>query len=169
MNITVDPLRRRISAGAAVAVGGAVVVLIRQRQRRAAGSGGPAEPRSRWRAVTINRSLDEVMPDNRIPGPLAELGDLVEVEVREAPGGKGSELRARLRSPEPTGAASASARLAGNDPRQQVRAALREAKQLIEVGEVLRVNPTPHGQRSATPMGAIVDLATKRAAGEGVL
>jgi uncharacterized membrane protein len=154
----------------AVAAGGAAVVLIRQRQRRVtAGAQGAAEPQSRWRAVTINRSPEEVMPDNRVPGPLAELGDLVEVEVRPAPGGKGSELRARLRSPEPSGAASAAARLSGDDPRQRVRAALREAKQLIEVGEVLRVDPTPHGRRTATPTGALVEAATKRAAGEGVL
>jgi len=119
--------------------------------------------------VTINRNPEEVMPESRVPGPLAKLGDLVEVEVRAAPGGKGSELRARLRSSEPVGAASAAARLSGNDPRQQVRAALREAKQLIEVGEVLRVDPTPHGRRPPTPSGAIVELATKRAAGEGVL
>ena len=109
------------------------------------------------------------MPDNQVPAPLADLGDLVEVEVRTAPGGRGSELRARLRSSEPTGAASAAARLSGKDPRQRVRAALREAKQLIEVGEILRVDPTPHGRRTSTPTGAIVDLATKRAGGEGVL
>ena len=109
------------------------------------------------------------MPENRVPGPLAELGDLVEVEVRPAPGDKGSELRARLRSPEPTGAASAAARLSGDDPRQQVRVALREAKQLIEVGEVLRVDPAPHGRRSSTPVGAVVERATERAAGEGLL
>ncbi len=109
------------------------------------------------------------MPESRVPGPLAELGDLVEVEVRAAPGGKGSELRARLRSPEPSGAASAAVRLSGEDPRQRVRSALREAKQLIEVGEVLRVDPTPHGRRTATPTGALVEAATKRAGGEGVL
>jgi uncharacterized membrane protein len=157
----------RVVSTAVVAVGGAAVMLVRQLQRRvAAGAGSAAEPRSRWRAVTINRSPDEVMPDSRVPGPLAALGDLVEVEVRAAPGGKGSELRARLRRPEPTGAASAAARLSGDDPRQQVRAALREAKQLIEV---LRVDPTPHGRRTPTPTGAVVELATKRAAREGVL
>jgi hypothetical protein len=159
----------RTTATAVVAVGGGAALLIRQLQRRAAaGAGAAAEPRSRWRAVTINRSPEEVMPDGP-PGPLAELGDLVEVEVRAAPGGKGSELRARLRSPEPTGAASVAARLSGDDPRQRVRAALREAKQLIEVGEVLRVDPTPHGRRTATPTGAFVDLATDRAPGEGLL
>jgi hypothetical protein len=109
------------------------------------------------------------MPESRVPAPLAELGDLVEVEVRPAPGGKGTELRARLRSPEPTGVASTAARLSGDDPRQRVRIALREAKQLIEVGEVLRVDPTPHGRRTSTPTGAIVEAATKRAGGEGVL
>jgi hypothetical protein len=154
----------------ALAAGGAVVVAIRQLQRgTAAGAGSAAEPRSRWRAVTINRSPEEVMPGNRVPAPLAELGDLVEVEVRPAPGGRGSELRARLRSSEPAGGASAAARLSGKDPRQRVRAALREAQQLIEVGEVLRVDPTPHGRRSPTPTGAIVEAATKRTGGEGLL
>ena len=69
----------------------------------------------------------------------------------------------------PAPVASAAARLSGDDPRQRIRAALREAKQLIEVGEVLRVDPTPHGRRKATPTGAVVEAATKRAAGEGVL
>lgn len=156
--------------GVVLALGGGAVVLVRRLQQQASGGGGAgAEPRSRWRSVTVNRSPEEVMPDNRAPAPLAELGELVDVEVRRAPGDKGSELRARLRAPEPSGPASAAARLSGNDPRQRVRAALREAKQLIEVGEVLRVDPAPHGRRSPTPTGAIVEAATKRAAGEGLL
>ena len=109
------------------------------------------------------------MPDNRVPTPLIELGDIVEVQVRPAPGGRGSELRARLRSSEPSGAASAAARLSGDDPRQRVRAALRQAKQLLEVGEVLRVDPTPHGHRPPTPTGKLVEFATRRAGEEGVL
>ena len=152
---------------AVVAVGGGAVLLVRRLRRRSAD--GPGEPRSRWRAVTIAREPDAVMPQGRVPAPLEELGDRVEVEVRVAPGGKGTELRARLRSPEPRGAASAAARISGADPRERVRSALREAKQLIEVGEVLRVDPTPHGPRRATPTGAVVETAAKRAAGEGVL
>lgn len=156
-------------ATAALVVGGGVVVVVRRLQQRSASAPEQASgSRARWRAVTINRSPEEVMTD-RVPGPLAELGDLVEVEVRAAPGGRGSELRARLREPEPTGVASAAARLTGDDPRQRVRAALREAKQLIEVGEVLRVDPTPHGRRTPTPGGAFVELATDRAPGEGLL
>jgi hypothetical protein len=159
-----------IIGAAVVAVGAGAAVVVPQIQRRIAGGAGEvAEPRSRWRAVTINRSPEEVMPDNRVPTPLIELGDIVEVQVRPAPGGRGSELRARLRSSEPSGAASAAARLSGDDPRQRVRAALRQAKQLLEVGEVLRVDPTPHGHRPPTPTGKLVEFATRRAGEEGVL
>lgn len=146
--------------------------LIRTVQRRLGGdatTAGDAEPRSRWRSVTINKSPEEVMPDGLLPDPLAALGDRIEVQVRKAPGDKGTELAARLRQPEPSGPGSAVKRLTGDDPRQQVRAALRTTKQLIEVGEVLRVDPAPHGSRSAAPTGKLVDLATHRAGGEGVL
>jgi hypothetical protein len=150
----------------AAASAGAVLARRLQGRSQAYGSLG-AEPRSRWWAVTINRSPDEVLPDGQIPEPLARLGDLVEVEVVAAPGSKGTELRARLRSPR--AGESALGRLTGQDPRQQVRSALREAKQLIETGEVLRVDPVPHGKRPPTPAGWLVELATKRARGEGVL
>lgn len=164
-------MTRRLIGTAVLAVGAGAAALVRRIQRQVAGPAGTSdgEPRSRWRAVTIYRSPQDVMPDDRVPAPLAALGDLVEVQVRPAPGDKGSELRARLRGPEPRGAASAAARLSGDDPRQQVRAALRDAKQLIEVGELLRVDPMPHGRRTLTPTGAVVDAATRRAGGEGVL
>jgi hypothetical protein len=135
--------------------------------------GGPTsldgEARSRWRSVTINRSPQEVMPGGTLPGPLAALGDAVEVEVRPAPGGKGTELAARLRAAGPTGPRPVPDPGAGDDPREQVRSALRQAKQLIEVGEVLRVDPQPHGHRPATPTGKLVESATRHAGGEGVL
>jgi hypothetical protein len=161
-------MMRGVAAGV-MAVGGAGVLLARrlQGQRQAYGGSAEAEPRSRWRAVTINASPEEVMPDGQVPGPLARLGDLVEVEVSVAPGDKGTELRARLRSAKAE--ESLVGRLSGQDPRQQVRSALREAKQLIEAGEVLRVDPVPHGRRPPTPAGWLVELATKRAPGEGVL
>ena len=56
-----------------------------------------------------------------------------------------------------------------DDDLRALRSALREAKQLIEVGEVLRVDPAPHGTRKATPQGAVLEGATVRAGGEGVL
>ncbi|MEN4478785.1 hypothetical protein [Mycolicibacterium cosmeticum] len=146
--------------------------LARQLQRKLGGEApqaGDAEPRSRWRSVTIYRTPEEVMPGGRVPEPLARLGDRIEVQVRTAAGGKGAELAARLRGPEPRGLGSVASRVSGDDPRQQLRAALRQAKQLIEVGEILRVDPAPHGNRSATPTGKLVELATRRSGGEGVL
>jgi hypothetical protein len=160
---------KRVVTAAVVAAGGVGVLLARRRQGRsqAYGSATDGEPRSRWRAVTINAGPEEVMPDGQVPEPLARLGDLVEVEVSAAPGDKGTELRARLRSRKPEELLAG--RRSGQDPRQQLRSALREAKQLIEAGEVLRVDPVPHGRRTATPTGRLVELVTKRAPGEGVL
>ena len=44
-----------------------------------------------------------------------------------------------------------------------------EAKELLEVGEVLRVDPQPAGHRPVTPAGKALDAITRRAGGEGVL
>lgn len=150
---------------AGAAAGGVVARRAVQSTPESAGE----ESTGRWHSVTLNRSQDEVMPNGQMPGPLAGLGDLVEVQVRPAPGGKGTELAARLRVAEPTGPRAARARVSGHDPRQQVRLALRQSKQLVEVGEVLRMDPTPHGRRPPTPTGKLIDVVTRRAGGEGVL
>jgi hypothetical protein len=101
----------------------------------------------------------------QLPAPLAELGDRIEVRVRPAPGGKGTELGARLRG-QPSG--STLGRLSGSDPQADVRSALRRAKQLIEVGEVLAVDPAPHGKRTATPGGVLLEAWTRVAPRAGV-
>jgi hypothetical protein len=123
-------------------------------------------PKSGWNSVTVNRGPEDVLADGRLPAPLADLGDDVEIRIRPAPGGKGAELAARLTSPPPRGP-SVLSRITGNAPQQDLRSALRQAKQLIEVGEVLRVDPAPHGDRGVGPGGKLVDLATRRAGGEG--
>ena len=161
---------RAVAAVGAVAAGTGLMVIRRfQRQVRGGATEDKAEPRSRWRTVTIHRSPGDVMPEGRVPEPLARLGDEIEVEVATAAGGRGTELRARLRSPEPSGVTAAVSRLSGRDRRQHLRSALRETKQLIEVGEGLRIEPVPHGPRPKTPTGKIVGLAASRAGGEGVL
>jgi hypothetical protein len=111
--------------------------------------------------VTVLGAPDEVL-NNTVPPFLAGLKDEIEVEARPAPGDKGTELRARLRSPGRSEAAS-------NDKTRLLRVALRRTKQVIEADEVLRVDPTPHGHRSATPMGLLVDRSSKRADEEGLL
>ncbi|MCY1694293.1 hypothetical protein [Curtobacterium sp. SL109] len=153
---------RLVGAAVVVAAAGAVVLARRRRPRSAPGTGAASAPRSGWLAVTVARDADDVLPAGRTPGPLARFGDAVELEARIAPGDKGTELRARFRQ-------GTSRAAAGDRDRGRLRAALREAKQLIEVGEVLRVDPVPHGLRAATPTGALVELATARSNEEGTL
>ncbi|SFK53866.1 hypothetical protein [Geodermatophilus ruber] len=131
-------------------------------------AGAAVEPASRWLVVTVYRERAEIDTGN-LPAPLAEYGDEIEVLVREAADAKGTELGARLRTPPPSGISGAAAKVRGDDPRAKLRSALRRAKQLLEVGEVLKVDPVPHGKRSATPGGLVLEAVTRRADREGVL
>ena len=114
--------------------------------------------------MTVFREPSDV-DTAELPAPLAEFGDRIELRVRPAADGKGTELAARLRD-QPSG--SALGRLSGSDPQADLRSALRRAKQLIEVGEVLAVDPAPHGKRTATPGGALLEAWTKVAPRAGV-
>jgi hypothetical protein len=125
--------------------------------------------RSRWEetrlVVTVNRPVSDVMVDGRLPDLLERAGEAVAFDVRPAPGGRGTEIEARMR--EPLSTQGAVARLAGDDPRQPVREALRETKSLLETGEVVRADE-PSTTRP-TPLGRVLDVVTRRAAGEGRL
>lgn len=138
-------------AGAAAGVGAARRTT---QQRR--------EDTNRWLAVTVNLPVEEI-DAAQLPKPLAELGNRVEVRIQRASAGKGTEIAARLREPGPTGVA---ARLAGQDPRQEVRQALRQAKSLLETGDVLQPDPP---STHPGPGGKLVKLASRRAGGEGRL
>ncbi|SFP01722.1 hypothetical protein SAMN05660464_1969 [Geodermatophilus dictyosporus] len=144
--------------------GGAGAALLQRLQHvrlpgvgQASATDDPERAARRWRAVTVLRDPADVDPAAGLPTPLAALGDRIEVRVTPAPGDRGTELAARYRhtpGPEEIG---------------DLRAALREAKALLEVGEVLRVDPQPHGRRAATPQGAALEGAAKAAPREGVL
>jgi hypothetical protein len=157
MNRTV----RRVVVLAGVSAG---VIAARRIATRQAGNGAAPD---RWHTVTVNRPPEEVAPEGRLPDPLAGLGDAVEVRLRPAPGGRGTELSARLRQNIPTGAAEAVAWAAGSDPRQDLRAALRHSKQLLETGEVLHPDEPPTTRRTLRSLP--LELATRRARGEGRL
>jgi hypothetical protein len=125
----------------------------------------------RWLAVTINcppERLTEPGTDG-LPEPIARLGSDAQIRIRPAPGGRGTELALRL--PEPQSQSQSRTgivdRLAGNDPRQRLRSALRDAKSLIETGEVIQPDAPPTTRRTVT--GKVVELATRRAGGEGRL
>ena len=140
---------------AGAAAGGVAVRRIRSARRR----GGPS-PNSvaRWHVVTIYRPPGEVAPGGRPPEPVAELGGLVDVRVRPAPADRGTELGVRLRVPAPTGVRGVAARLSRRDPRYAVRRALRQARQLVETGEVLHPDwpPSTKPTLTGTPIDAVV-------------
>jgi hypothetical protein len=125
---------------------------------------GEQQPASGWLAVTVLCAPSDI-DTARLPAPLAELGDQIDVRVRAASGEKGTELAARLRG---SGPGPAPSRLGGTDPQADLRSALRGAKQLIEVGEVLAVDPAPHGKRTSSPGGALLEAWTKVAPKAGV-
>lgn len=118
-----------------------------------------------WLAVTVLCDPSDI-DTAALPAPLAELGRRIEVRVTPAPADKGSELAARLRDRPASG--SAVSRLTGSDPQADLRSALRRAKQLIEVGEVLVVDPAPHGHRKKTPGGLLLQAWTRIAPRAGV-
>ena len=133
---------------AVVGVPGAIV------RRTVAGFKGGADDVDRWRVVTIAGTAADIAPEGQLPQPLADLGSDVEVEIRPAPKGWGTEVAVRwVGSQNPA---------SGEDPQVLVRQRLREVKQLAEVGEILRALPRPEGRRPATPTGWLVDKAEQQ-------
>jgi hypothetical protein len=151
--------RSTVLAGVTAGVGVGVATARRVRSKLPSAVAPPSRDQDRHLAVTVLRSPDEVAPDGRPPERLAELGDLVDVHVRPAPADRGTELHVHLRR-DPGGNDD------GDEVRRRVRAALRETKQLLETGEVLRPDrpTTTHPTLTNAPLRA----ATAAARGEGV-
>jgi hypothetical protein len=161
-----------ISRGAFAVAGVAAGVVARKVMQTRGNGHWPSvgmdhHAQQRWHVVTINQPPERVAPQNQPPEPLAKMGDAVEVEIRPAPAGRGTELAARLRGGEPSGAGAAVSRLTGSDPRLELRAALRKSKQLAETGEVLSPDKPPTTKR--TVLNRPLEMATRRARGEGRL
>jgi hypothetical protein len=115
--------------------------------RHALGGDGPRSAiDDRWHSVTVNRPPQDVDP-RALPHPLAALGDRIELQIRPAPGDRGTEIHARLRD---GGTA---------ETRGKLRAALRESRSLLEIGEVIEPNvnrttqPTPFNRPLAARTG----------------
>lgn len=153
MRRAVGPLVLGAGAAAAAAV----------RQYRSTSPPGD-DPGSRSLVVTVNRPVDEVAPGGVLPERLRDLDGEADVEVRPAPGDKGTELVLRPRQPEQAGPL---ARLAGRDPRQHWRAVLRETKSVLECGEVVQADEP--GSTERTVPGALLDRVTSISGGEGRL
>ncbi|WP_433085731.1 hypothetical protein ACQP1P_11350 [Dactylosporangium sp. CA-052675] len=136
-----------IATGVTAAAGAGVAVTA---WRRAARTGSTPD---RWHSVTINCSPERLGP---MPAPLDELGFPVEVLIRPAPGDRGTELAARAVEPG-----------ADRDTVRHLRRALRSARSLAEVGEVLL--PDAPGTSHRTLTGAPLAYATRHGREEGRL
>lgn len=132
---------------------GTVRGLVGSADQRPDGAGGPG----RWLVVTIYRQVEDVRNQVDGPGPLDRVRDGIELTVRPAPGGKGTELAARPTAPDGGSV----------DLRRTVRAALRETKSILECGEV--VEPSRPGSSHPGAAGQLLRAVTKRAWGEGRL
>ena len=138
-------LTRTAAAGAAIAGGVAASRLLTARRRPSARRG----PR-RWHVITVLRPLTEV--SENLPDLFAKRPGALEVEVRPAPGDKGTEIAVRAVDPAV--------------PDGDVRRALRESRSLLEVGEVLE----PGGPTTIpTPLNRPLRAMTRRGREEGLL
>jgi hypothetical protein len=80
--------------------------------------------------------------------------------MQRAPGGKGTEIHARLTQQAPS-------RIHDQEPLEALRSALRQAKQVAEVGYVLE--PDRNTTTKPTPLNEPLRQATRHAGGEGRL
>lgn len=147
----------RTLIGLAAVAAGAGVVIGRWVMRRPMTVAVRHDGRDRWHSVTINCAPQQLGPK---PPPLDELPFPVEVRIRPAPGDRGTELAARLMEPSAAGSQ-------GEDPVRRLRRALREARSIAEIGEVLLPDWPPTTHR--TPTGAPLAYATRHAREEGRL
>jgi hypothetical protein len=143
-------MRRLVKAGAVAAATAGVAVVV----GRTVGKRVIRPQHDRWHSVTINCAPEEV---GHLPAPLDQLGEEVEIRVRPAPGDRGTELSARLTRQLPNA-------IGDPKPVRQLRKALREARQLAEIGEIVRPDSPPTTDRTLTgrPLSAVTAQAKER-------
>lgn len=108
---------------------------------------GPAGTTVEWDAVIVEDVPGELLSWRSADG--AAMSNSGVVRFRPASGGRGTEVRVELSYSPPAGALGATvARLAGEEPAQQVTDDLRRFKQVLETGEVVRSDGTPEGHRA---------------------
>jgi hypothetical protein len=117
-------------------------------------------PKNRWIMVTINCSPQRLASRADMPEPITRLGDAVDLKISPAPGDRGTELGARLRELPRTKIVGMVARRPEEDPRRMVEEALRQAKSLIETGEVLRPDWPPSAR--AAQGAKLLEFADRR-------
>jgi hypothetical protein len=118
-------------------------------------------PKNRWIMVTVNCSPQRLASRSDLPEPITRLGDAIDIKICPAPGDRGTELGARLRDLPRTTVSGMVDRRPAEDPRRVVERALREAKAMIEAGEVIRPD-WPPSRQPAPQAGDLLEFAGRR-------
>jgi uncharacterized membrane protein len=106
----------------------------------------PAGRTVEWDAAIHNEAENELIAWRSLPG--ADVDNAGSVLFRDAPGGRGTEVKVELQYNPPAGVlGAATAMLWGEEPGQQIQEDLHRLKQLMETGEVI----TTEGQTSGRP------------------
>jgi uncharacterized membrane protein len=96
---------------------------------------GPFDVPVEWEAEIFEERHNELISWRSLPGSVVENSGTV--IFRDAPGGRGTEVKVVIKYKPPAGSASAAfARLFGKEPGQQIREELRRFKMILETGEV---------------------------------
>jgi uncharacterized membrane protein len=105
---------------------------------------GPAGHSFEWDAVLHNERDNELIAWRTLPG--SDVDHAGSVLFRDAPWGRGTEVRIELQYNPPAGAAGALiSRLWGEEPTQQIDDDMLRLKQILEIGEVLTTEGQPRG------------------------
>src|SRR5690606_22749461 len=143
--------RSALLAGVGAGIGAGVMAARRVVSAR------DRSPSDRHLAVTVNRPVEEVAPNGVVPEPLGavvdDLGGAVDVDVRPAPGDRGTERHVLVHDEVA-------------DRAGDVRVALRDTKALLETGLVMRAD-VPDTSR-ATALNAPLRAAEDHAKEVGV-
>jgi uncharacterized membrane protein len=109
----------------------------------------PAGRTVEWDAMIHNEFENEMIAWRTLPG--AHVDHAGSVWFKDAPGGRGTELKVELQYNPPAGALGAVlSKLWGEEPSQQIEADLHSLKQILEAGEILTTEGQPRGRKTAT-------------------
>ena len=109
----------------------------------------PAGRTVEWDAVLYNDIENQMMAWRTLPG--SEVDHAGSVWFKDAPAGRGTEVKVELNYNPPAGIIGAAlATLWGKDPGQQIQRDLHRLKQILEAGEVPTTAGQPTGARSRT-------------------
>ncbi len=109
----------------------------------------PAGRNVEWDAVVHNEKENELIAWRSLPG--SDVDNAGSVTFRDAPGGRGTEVKVELQYNPPVGVLGAlTAKLWGEEPGQQIQEDLLRLKQLLEAGEIITTEGQPAGRAPKT-------------------